>query len=370
VISKTKTKTKTLAGKHKITIMKRSFETQGVATSTKRIRIVAPKYQKVYDIDKVDRIAKSIRKRGFAVVNVGNIRVGEIRNMIDEEIESFPEFIEGASREPLGGFAAFGNPASFHNPTVRALRLDAYEQISPVLDALKPDDSYNKEAVIDRMMVRPAGASPSAESWHRDEAPNAANSDIVLGGWWNFDDAPSYLSCVKGSHKGVHGHKGFALVSKEEAAKYSTQKILVEVPSGHILLFNEQLVHEVMAKKLKYKSYRLFLGWRITKEKDPLDKDLVPKLKAQAAMQIKSAQEPPMYAKLHWTNWVDKLNTFSENFKPQCRSVMTVKSGKRKGESFNIVHRHMSSLEEYGFKKYPEYTESEIEILIPHHIIF
>lgn len=311
-------------------------------------------------------IAKSIVDRGYAVVDVGKYNLPRIRNKIDEEIGNFREYRDEYDRAPLGGFAAYGNPSSFHNRTVRTLRMLAYKNIAPILDALKPDPSFKKEAIIDRLMVRPVGASPSAESWHRDEANNAQENDIVLGGWWNFDDCSSYLSCVEGSHKGVKGHDGFVRFSKEEGVQFSSRKIRVEVPKGHILLFNENLVHEVMARKLKYQSYRLFLGWRITNATEPLDAHLLVKLQTQAAIQIKSGQEPPMWAKLHWTNWVEKLDTFSLNFKNICRSDMTVKTGKNAGKTYNIVHRHMESLEHYGFEKYLPYKTSEIDILLPH----
>lgn len=351
--------------------MKRKADTQNNTISPKKRvkKRTVEKYRKIYHFTEKDRIARSLRTRGFAVVNVGKTseQLAEIRRRIDIEIEDFREYAgDASSRSPLGGFAAYGNPSSFHNETVRGLRVESYKYIEGILDSLKPSESYLKEAIIDRLMVRPKGASPSAESWHRDEAVNALDDDIVLGGWWNFDDAPSYLSCVKGSHKGVHGHSGFARVSKEESAKFSAVNIHVEVPAGAILLFNEQLAHEVLGKKLSHKSYRLFLGWRITTSTVPLDKDLPQKLEKQSAIQIKSGQEPPMWAKLHWTNWVNKLADFSKNFDKKCVEKMTVKSGKNAGNVYDIVHRHMKSLEEYGYKKYPQYTPQETKILYPH----
>lgn len=346
--------------------MKRAAE-NSTSHRAKKIKRTVEKYIKTYNVNEVKKITKSIRKKGFAVVNLrDSIDLQTIRNSIDGEIAKFPEYKDGAIRTPLGGFGAFGNPGSFHNPIVRALRSTAYEKLFPVLDALKPSEEYKKEAIIDRLLVREAGLSPSAESWHRDEAKHALPDDIVLGGWWNFDDKPNYLSCVKGSHKGVHGNKGFAKVSKEQAEEFSAKNIHVEVPPGHVLLFNEQLAHEVLGKKLSYKSYRLFLGWRLTKSTEPLDKELLEKLEKQAAMQIKSGQEPPMWAKLHWTNWVEKLAEFSTNFKDVCTSKMTVNSGKNQGKTFTIVDRHMTSLDTYDLPKYPPYDAQEIGILIPH----
>lgn len=349
--------------------MKRKITSQQKESPKKarKIRRKVEIFKRNYKFAQVGKIAKSIKRRGFAVVNMGemeNLQV--LREKIDKEILNFPEFKENAIRSPLGGFSAYGTPSSFHNPTVRILRMTAYERISAVLDELKPTENHKKEAIIDRLMVRPSGASPSAESWHRDESLFALDDDLVLGGWWNFDDKPNYFSCVKGSHRGVHGNGGFAKVSKEAAEEFSSKNIHVEIPPGHVIIFNEQIAHEVLAKKLKYDSYRLFLGWRITTSEKPLDKDLLSKLDQQCAMMIKSGQEPPMWAKLHWTNWVEKLAKFSENFKKACTQEMTVKTGKNEGKSFNIVHRHMLSLDHYKLPKYPQYDQREIGILTPH----
>lgn len=322
----------------------------------------------------VKKIAKSLLKNGYAVVMpVGDsiIDRAATRSAIDKEIAEFREFSDDATdRTPLGGFAAYGNPSSFHNPTVRDLRMKAYNIIAPTLDRLiyKTGEGYKKEAIIDRLLVRPPKRSPSAETWHRDEAPAAEDDDIVLGGWWNLDDKASQFSCIPRTHKAVSGHSGFGLIKdKDQIAEYNSTKFCINIPPGGILLFNEKLVHEVLATKRAYTSYRLFLGWRITKSSTPLFGDkLAIQLEEQAPVTIKSSQEPPMWAKLHWTNWVEKLAEFSSNFNDACRDSLTVKSGKKAGEKFSIVHRHMKSLKEYGFTLYPQYTEAEKAILIPH----
>lgn len=356
---------------------KRKAEEAAASPPPAKKRVKAPPATQVYNTftqHQVKKIAKSLIKHGYAVVMpVGDsiIDRAATRSSIDKEISEFREFSSEASdRTPLGGFAAYGNPSSFHNPTVRKLRLDAYNIISPALDRLaqKTGEGYNKEALIDRLLVRPPKRSPSAESWHRDESPAAADDDVVLGGWWNLDDKASQFSCIPRTHKAVSGHSGFATIKdKAQIQQFNSSKYCINIPPGAILLFNEQLIHEVVATKRAYTSYRLFLGWRITRASTPLFGDsLATQLEEQAPITIKSGQEPPMWAKLHWTNWVDKLVAFSANFNDACREPLTIKSGKRAGEQFSIVHRSMKSLKQYGFPLYAPYTEAETAILKPH----
>ena len=73
-----------------------------------------------------------------------------------------------------------------------------------------------------------------------------------------------------------------------------------------------------------------------------------------------------MHAKLHWCNWPDKLNDWSvKNMRPECTEIRTMKSGKRKGESFTTVHETMKSMDEYGFSKYDSYSVREKDIYRP-----
>lgn len=306
---------------------------------------------------------ESLEELGYVTVKVDIGKLSKIRASIDQEISNFREFKQDAkNRFQLGGFSAYGNPSSFHNKTVRDLRLEIFNQISPSLEK----EGFKKELLIDRLMVRPAGKTPSAESWHRDEAATAKDGDLIFGGWVNLDDFPSSFVCVPGSHKGVTGHNGFSKFNKEDSEKFKQLKKTVKIPPGHVLIFNEKIVHCVCAKKNKYDSYRLFLGWRLTKELKPLFSNIFEQIDKQAPITIKSGQSPPMWAKLHWTNWVDTLEEHSKKFKQECLEKATVKSGKNKGRVVERVHVNMRGLKEYGFELYPQYTEAEKRVLVPH----
>ena len=113
--------------------------------------------------------------------------------------------------------------------------------------------------------------------------------------------------------------------------------------------------------------YRLFTGWRVTQSNESLigNKELRKLLDDNAIIPLKSGQQPPMYAKLHWTNWVDNLSTFSKNVKSEFREKKEMKSGKRKGQSYDISQRYMKSLREAGQALYDEYDEIEYNMYIP-----
>ena len=314
-----------------------------------------------------------LEENGYVVFPINFMNTSDIlkiiRNDMLKTMENFPEYKNKPTKYSLGGFSALNNPASFHNPFVRQIRTNIMQELLPFFQEyvkiLPKSKRWNLEQIVDRMMFRPKGVSATAESWHRDEATLAKESDKIFGGWLNFDDTDQYFSCVPKTHKGIRGHSGFAPIKdKSLKAQYNKDKIKVVIPPGHMLLFYEHLVHEVLGKKTPKDIHRLFLGWRITKSKDslyPLDS----RLEDQSVMPLKSNQIPPMYATLHWTNWRQKIVDFSRNFKDICIESRRVASGKDKGKTYDIVHRNMQSLEEYGLPLYKKYSKPEIDILKP-----
>ena len=325
--------------------------------------------------------ALQLFQKGYVVVPcIPNEDLVNVRKAIRHEVVRFPEFLPNSSgarrgRYVLGGFSALGNPASFHNLTVRLIREWAMvagvnEVFGEYIRTYKT--GYKLEQIIDRLLVRPIGASASAESWHRDIAVGMQPGDEVFGGWINLDNEMQMFSCVEGSHKEARqkaGSSGFAPLTKSESDKYKKdkRKVKVPVPPGYMLVFFEQLVHEVVPIKAHIVAHRLFIGWRITNATEPLMgmDSLLGKLKTQAVMPLKSGQVPPMYAKLHWTNWRDQLTEFSRGIQPRCRETQAPKSGVDKGKQYDVVHREMKSLQEYGFPTYTPYQNYEIDMHIP-----
>jgi hypothetical protein len=206
-------------------------------------------------------------------------------------------------------------------------------------------------------------------AWHRDNSPAALADDSIFGGWINLDETDQYFSCVPGSHEidcGIHdGKSGFNSIPKSEHTTLKTERILVRIPPSHILIFFQNIAHEVVPRKQKvHMQVRVMLGWRLTKSDLPLFPDTLQRMRDQAIMQIKSSQMPRMFPKMYFVNHVDRLISFSHSFfVKQCLQVT-----KRKSEYINIVHAEMPSLKALGLPLFPVYGMKEMSMYIPNHI--
>lgn len=303
---------------------------------------------------------------------------GEYTNDFRETLARMPEFkdpsnmLRNGEHFVCGGFAALGNPSSFHNTYVRRIRRVAHEHV--IKTVFEPQLSQDKdllfEQVIDRMMFRRAPKKPGREAWHRDESPNALEGDTIYGGWINLDQTSQYFSGCPGTHLEVKGQNtGFAKIPKKEHPRYNKLKKKIEIPPGHIFIFYERMVHEVLPTSHKEDTHRLFMGWRTTYSTKPLFTDLEERLQKRAVMQIKSGQTPPIYPSLYWSNWRNLLEAWSNTLVDNCthKKTITSKSSTSYGDSYKVAHRYMESLEDYGLitDLCPPYTRDEINILKP-----
>ena len=78
-----------------------------------------------------------------------------------------------------------------------------------------------------------------------------------------------------------------------------------------------------------------------------------------------------MYAALHISNWIDKVEDFSRYIQPEFTTRFTFKTGTRVGQSYIVVPRFMPDLETLSDLtkknlKYQEYTDREMAIHHPH----
>ena len=319
-----------------------------------------------------------LKTHGYVVIPCLN-NVGDYTREFRETLARMPEYkdprnmVEVGEHFVGGGFAALGNPSSFHNTCVRKIRAIAHECVlMSVFETLLSQDKYLLfEQVIDRMMFRRAPKKPGREAWHRDESPNALKGDTIYGGWINLDETSQYFSGCPGTHLEVgNENTGFAKIPKTEHARYNQLKKKIEIPPGHIFIFYERMAHEVLPTSRKGDLHRLFLGWRTTYSKEPLFTDLEERLQKRAVMQIKSGQTPPMYPRLYWSNWRNLLEAWSNNLVDNCthKKSITSKSSTSYGDSYKVAHRYMESLEDYGLitDLCPPYTQDEVNILKPH----
>lgn len=333
-------------------------------------------------------------KNGYVVIPTTVFRNPQCKADFLQEADKFAEFNENANQFVLGGFAALGNPSSFHNPVVRKFRqwahsIVVHEVFRDLINTFDNPREWKLDHIIGRMVIRVEGQSPTTETWHRDTASEHITGekktkhgkayfgdeqidDKVFGGWINLDHKPQYFSCIRESHMPhTLQHRGFTKLSEAEAKKMSKNplKTRVEIPAGSILVFFENIIHEVVPSTARYTMARLHTAFRLTRFDKIRPQDLMQKIDDQAPIMLKSGQSPPMYASAHMNFHIDLLQAWSiANIRPELL-VEYIRGGKkRRGERFQISPLIMESLKayaRYGLKLYPPYTEDEKHMHTP-----
>jgi len=297
------------------------------------------------------------------------------------------------NRYSLSGTSFIGNPSAFHCMFVRRMRNNVMhtliEQLfRPYIQRYKP--GMKLEQVMDRVMIRPAGDVASAESWHRDLAPRVTDADVragdqVFGGWMNFDDNVQQFGCIVGTHKSAPARlEGFYKVdtkSQEYAALHDhTHRVRVQVGSGCIIVFAEDLLHHIFPRPLKYTSVRQFFGWRITHHNDALfgRKYIQHVLATQGETQIKSNQWPRLWSKQEFyqkgrkEKWMAANLTRGEDAmylnaaKDPAMKGLAAK-GEKPFKDDEDMDASMKSLADQGLQLHPAYSADEMALLFPAH---
>lgn len=340
---------------------------------------------------------QQLKTQGFVVVPCLT-NVAHFTREFRDAISRFSEYKDPAGMvrdgTPFvkGGFAALGNPSSFHNTFVRKIRRIAHATVLDAVFLKELEDTPNLkfEQVIDRSMFRRPGDKPMAESWHRDESANCKPGDNIYGGWINLDSYSQFFSGCPTTHLEVSTNRGFAAIDNPKKMKrkrnetdeaFAARKAIaetewtrlqglkrtIEIPAGHIFIFYERMIHEVVPSPRNADQHRVFLGWRTTFHDTPLFPDIEERCKDLAIVKIKSGQMPWMYGSSHWMFHRAKLVEWSKNLKDVCTENKEMLSGAHEGKKFKVVHRWMDSLTEYGLVTdlCPPYSANELSLLKP-----
>jgi hypothetical protein len=340
--------------------------------------------------DAAHGFAQTLVDQGIVVVPIYETpaALGLARAHFEEALASFPEYRRDTGsplRYVKGGFGALGTPSSFHNASVRAIRMDAMPCAISLFGALRsleavclPDGARTEtrglEQLVDRMRVFTPGSKVMAESWHRDTTPAqyVQSGDSIFGGWINLDAAaPQYFSCMPKSHRleplvgdqpidfkarRASGGEGFARFGKSDQSMLDELRAShaksIEVPPGHMLVFYQEIVHEVIATTLARgaaPSYRLFTAWRLTDSTEPFALTQPSAFFTDfATPSLKSAQAPRLWPKGSWFGQAaarEGLATWSqETFRPELLVSRIVKSGECAGERRLIVPETLVSM--------------------------
>ena len=254
-----------------------------------------------------DAAAAMLKVEGYVVFRLVEDVAPHVARF-DRALRNLREYVGGDGRQyAKTGFGGLATPSSFHNETVRYLRMMAYRRVVPVLAAYdrlqthgfcgtrdRPWDAAVRVArpratngvlrprrvhhVVDRMATRVRGQQPGAEAWHRDVAYTGTDDAVtVFGGWLALTDQTASL--VPRTHEALPGAVGFSAVPKAQHAEMRRRAVAVPVPAGWVLLMHQNIVHEVVAKKHDSDDpmRRLFMGWRLTYSRTPLCEHSIPR---------------------------------------------------------------------------------------------
>jgi hypothetical protein len=233
-------------------------------------------------------------------------RAGQLRSLFDMT----------QTKIAAGGFAALNHPSSFHNQFVRSLRMRAHGEVVfrdlfGMMAEGANSGSTHLEQVVDRMMLRRSSQEPTAEAWHRDVAVGTRPGDRVFGGWINLNAYNQQFSCVLGSAheaRDPNNSVGFATIPESDHPETVARSSIVVIPPGHMIVFNEDTIHEVANNSNTESLLRLFTGWRLSQwapdgqTPKPLIVDLDRRLNEQEGMPLKSGQHIHYYSKDYWNS--------------------------------------------------------------------
>lgn len=323
--------------------------------------------------------ARQLLEQGYCVVRVfSDEETHERHQQLHHALyNDMPEYLPGATLFVRGGFGALGNASSFHLPIVRQLRREAHRVAEALFKVYKEERSGSPEPLyfeqlVDRVRVLKYGAEIKEEVWHRDYTPTpkydweSDYTNITFGGWISLNGIQRF-SAIKGSHLTAEKAttKGFAPLSKEEQAKYTEQKHkalesnqewYIDVPPGHMLIFQQEMIHEVVGGKHKgEEQLRLFTGWRLSSRDGSFVQNSRQFFDEQGVTRIKSHQLPDMYPDMPWSSSTASRRGLAawsaETFWPYLLEQRSVVSGAFKGETHTLVPKHMYSLYEVTLKR-------------------
>jgi hypothetical protein len=282
-------------------------------------------------------------------------------NQLDLQLQE-PPFVGG-------GFSALANPYSFHNDFVRDARVLYHTFITPPARMLFSRPGTNIEIYPDRMSFREKKVKPTKESGHRDCTPmdtplqgvQAKRGDRIFGGWINFNHSlTQHFHCIPYTHTQVDGAaivgaNGFTSIDPSDPA-LQTAFSVIDIPPGHLLIFDQRLVHQVRAVAEKTQSIRrLYTAFRITSSDEPMNNAMVQLLQNGDVIPLKSGQLPRMYPHL-WHCQEARLGLIAK-FTSRVPACMKSSSG----TLMPVAH----SLKDMGIP-FRKYTDTEIGMYLPH----
>lgn len=257
------------------------------------------------------------------------------------------EFREKEFHKPTqlvgGGFAALGHYSSNMGPFWDDLRLRVRQSVLPLLNSIR--ETVPKSVIYeypDRSAKRMSGEKVTAESDHRDNTtatvessatdpnvnrPTLRSGDIITGGWVSLTGEQKF-TFVRGDYTDIT-NGGFDVSSEEECERDAHRFVSIQVPAGHVIIFNQTIKHRVTTKSgptirteeqaqqcvKEVVMRRLFLAYHVTTG-CPLWKIVCPNMREHLRrgiiLPLKSCQVPTLWPKLWSVNFKTRVKAFTE----------------------------------------------------------
>lgn len=253
------------------------------------------------------------------------------------------------------------NPSSFHNHTVRDLRMIAHQHVRSMMNAYFPN--HNLEQLIDSLSFLHR-RKPKRLDYvgFTETTPDANDDDAIFGAFINLDSFDQTFACIPKTHSRAHS-EDFSNMSKKDIA---SKRVKVNVPPGHMILYHEHIFQfDYRKSNENYDSVRLNLGWRITKSDQPLDVHIKERLEHQDVIKLRNGETPKLFDRKDWLLNPQSIEDLAlDKLSPACRIVK-----KRDGKEYIIPYckedRTMHSLRHYKVQMYPKYSEEELKMYVP-----
>jgi len=288
----------------------------------------------------------SLDTDGVCILQDLKHKLPEIHKLVSEFISDWQlEFKDPSKPLVLGGFGALGTPSSFHAPPIRKLNKMMYDVLMPMFMNLHPCDYVT--SMFNRFCIRYPGTSLSGESAHRDEDPL---DGFFYGGWLNTGSEVQRYTCMLGSHNYIATEAQFKKLTEKELEEYKANRTTVLIQPGELIIF-KSLKHEIHPHKCKAISTKIWHSYFISHSRSNLLYDPIKIAKQLSVPRLPSNQRSPMYAKLHFVNWKERLREFSANIRDD---LIDPKTG--------FVYRFFDEVPEKGRSGLPEYTREELKI--------
>ena len=340
--------------------------------------------------------AQYLIRHGYIIVK--GVDGASLRKKLEEMMMAAPEFIDHPSFEEvtvergyiLGGTAFAGSPSVFNNEVSLRWHDETAAYLMEMIQALAGLSGIREVKLArilhDRIQIRPAGATASAESFHRDLPGMMQEEEWCIGGFQNCDAGNQYFCGVKGSHTlTTPSGAGFSKIDqagqKEYKARLAAQanqhdtdsKGKIIVPPGHLILFFSNMVHAVNASKVPYTSVKIFFGLRLTPhistgmvgiDKRPLTYEaVVARMKANDVIPLGSGQTPAFYPGMYHV-FPETLLPKAEVFVERMLVPGAMRYPIREANSRHDYTRSVKSLAELGLPLYT-YRQDQFEAMLP-----